>query len=52
MIEERVSEKITILISKSMSNRLKKECYRLERPKSNLLRVLLTEYLNRAEKFQ
>jgi len=52
MIEEKLSVKITILISRSMSNRLKKECYRLERPKSNLLRVLLTEYLNRIEKCQ
>ena len=52
MMEERKSEKITILLTKTMGNRLNLECSRLERPKSNLIRVLLTEYLNRTEKCQ
>jgi len=52
MIEEKKSKKITLLITKSMDNKLNSECYRLERPKSNLLRVLLTEYLNRLENHQ
>jgi len=46
MIEEKLSQKITILLPKSFDKRLDQMCLQSERTKSNLIRFLLYRSLN------
>lgn len=46
MMEEKKSKRITIVLPKSMNKRLDEVCYKIDRPKSNLIRFVVQKYLD------
>jgi predicted DNA-binding protein len=47
MTEEKLSQKITVLFSRSMSNKLDEICRKTERPKSNLIRYIVQDWIEK-----
>jgi len=47
MIEERLSEKITVLFTGTQNRRLNEICRKTERPKSNLIRWIIQDYVEK-----
>ena len=47
MIEEKLSEKITVLFSRTQNRRLNEICRKTERPKSNLIRWIIQDYVEK-----
>jgi len=50
MIEEKLSQKVTVLFSKSMTKKLDEICQKTERPKSNLVRYIVERWVETVNK--
>lgn len=48
MIDEKLSRKITVLLSKAIDNKINEICRKTERPKSNLVRFIVQDWLEKA----
>jgi hypothetical protein len=46
-MEEKLSVKTTVLFTKSIDNKINEICRKIERPKSNLIRWIVQEWVNR-----
>ncbi len=47
MIEEKLSKKVTVLFTRKIDNKLNEICYRLDRSKSNLLRYIIQNWIEK-----
>lgn len=47
MIEEKLSKRVTVLFSKTTDHKLNEICKRMNRPKSNLLRIITNEFIEK-----
>lgn len=47
MIEEKLSKKITVLFTKTTYNRINDICMKTERQKSNFIRYIVQEWMNK-----
>lgn len=50
MIDEKLSQKITVLFSRRIANKLDKICRKTERPKSNFVRFIVQDWVERVNK--
>lgn len=50
MIDEKLSQKITVLLSRRIANKLDKIYRKTERPKSNLVRFIVQDWVERVNK--
>lgn len=48
MMEEKLSRKVTVLFSRRIDNKLDEICRKTERPKSNLVRFIVQDWLEKA----
>lgn len=48
MTEEKLSQKITVLLSRSMANKLDEICRETDRTKSNLIRYIVQDWIEKA----
>jgi len=48
MVEEKLSQKITVLFSKTMDKKLNEICRKNDRPKSNLIRWVVQNWVEKA----
>jgi metal-responsive CopG/Arc/MetJ family transcriptional regulator len=47
MTEQKLSQKINVLFSRSMANKLDEICREAERPKSNLIRYIVQDWVEK-----
>ena len=47
MIEEKLSKKVTVLFTRKTDNKLNEICHRLDRSKSNLLRYIIQNWIEK-----
>ena len=47
MIEEKLSQKVTVLFSKTTDRKLREICQKTERPKSNLIRKIVSDWVEK-----
>ena len=50
MIEEKLSKKITVLFTRTTNNRLNEICRKTDRTKSNLIRLVMMEWIVKLDK--
>lgn len=47
MVEEKLSRKVTVLFSKNIDNKINEICRNTERPKSNLIRYIVQDWVEK-----
>jgi len=47
MIEEKLSKKVTVLFTRTQNNELNEICRRMDRSKSNLLRLIIQNWIDK-----
>ena len=47
MIEEKLSKKITVLFPKTTDNKINMLCRKMDRPKSNLIRKIVSDWVEK-----
>ena len=50
MIEQKLSRKITVLFSKNTDQKLNEICHKMDRSKSNLIRLVVSEWMGKIMK--
>ncbi|MFA5838996.1 MAG: hypothetical protein WC849_03610 [Candidatus Paceibacterota bacterium] len=50
MIEEKLSKKVTVLFTKTTDKKLNEICRKTDRPKSNLLRYIIQDWVGKVMK--
>jgi len=46
-MEEKLSKKVTVLFTRTMNNRLDEICKKMDRPKSNLIRWIIQNWVEK-----
>ena len=50
MIEEKLNRKVTVLFTRTTNNRLDEICKKMDRSKSNLIRLITIEWMSKVMK--
>jgi hypothetical protein len=49
-MEEKLSKKVTVLFTRTTNNKLNEICKKMDRPKSNLIRLVMNEWMSKVGK--
>lgn len=47
MIEEKLNKKVTVLFKKTTDQKLNEICRKMDRPKSNVIRLITTDWIDK-----
>ena len=50
LIEEKLSKKVTVLFTRTTDNKLNEVCRKMDRSKSNLIRLVMMEWVGKMSK--